>query len=42
MPDTSGYIKFAKIGNKIFYMEHVHILPTTLTYWGELKVITGD
>ena len=36
-----GYIKFSRYGNKILYMEHVSVFLTTLTYWGELKIITG-
>ena len=36
-----AYIKFTKLGNKIVYMEHVNISLSTLTYWGELKIITG-
>ena len=36
-----AYIKFTKLGNKIVYMEHANISLSTLTYWGELKIITG-
>jgi len=36
-----AYIKFTKLGNKILYMEHANISLSTLTYWGELKIITG-
>jgi len=36
-----GYIKFSRFGNKIVYMEHVSMFLTTLTYWGELKIVTG-
>ncbi|MEK7405958.1 MAG: hypothetical protein AAB225_12690 [Acidobacteriota bacterium] len=36
-----AYIKFTKIGNKFVYMEHANILLSTLTYWGEMKIITG-
>lgn len=38
---TSGYIKFSKVGDKILYMEHVNVWLSTITYWGELKVVTG-
>ena len=36
-----GYIKFSRFGNKILYMEHASVFLTTLTYWGELKIVTG-
>ena len=36
-----AYIKFARVGNKIVYLEHANLLLSTLTYWGEMKIITG-
>jgi len=36
-----AYIKFARVGNKIVYLEHANIFLSTLTYWGEMKIITG-
>jgi len=36
-----AYIKFTRIGSKFVYMEHANILLSTLTYWGEMKIITG-
>jgi hypothetical protein len=37
----NAYIKFARVGNKIVYLEHGNIFLSTLTYWGEMKIITG-
>jgi hypothetical protein len=36
-----AYIKFARVGNKIVYLEHGNIFLSTVTYWGEIKIITG-
>ena len=36
-----AYIKLTRIGQRIVYMEHANLFLSTLTYWGELKIITG-
>lgn len=40
-PDAPGsYIKMTRVGSKILYLEHVSLWLSTITYWGELEVIT--
>lgn len=42
LPGLPGsYVKFVRAGDKILYMEHVTILLSTITYWGELEIVTG-
>jgi hypothetical protein len=36
-----SYVKFARYGTRIVYMEHATILLSTITYWGELDVLAG-
>jgi hypothetical protein len=36
-----SYVKFARFGDRIVYMEHATLMLSTITYWGELSVITG-
>lgn len=39
--DAGSYVKFARFGKKIVYMEHATLFLSTITYWGELDVVTG-
>jgi hypothetical protein len=41
VPDSPGsYIKMTRVGNTIHYLEHVSVWLSTITYWGELQIIS--
>ena len=36
-----NYIKMTRVGAKIYYLEHVSLWLSTITYWGELQIISS-
>lgn len=37
--DGSGYIKLFQMSDQIMYMEHLHMMLNTITYWGVCQLV---
>ena len=40
--DPGQYVRFKKINDKLWYVEHVDMEFESVTYWGELRVVVGN
>ena len=39
--EPGQYIRFTRIKDRIAYVEHVDVALGSVTWWGELKIVTG-
>ncbi|NOT28103.1 MAG: hypothetical protein HOP16_18625 [Acidobacteria bacterium] len=39
--EPGRYIRFTRIKDRIAYVEHVDVALGSVTWWGELKIVTG-
>ena len=39
--EPGQYIKFTRVKDRITYVEHVDVALASVTWWGEMKIVTG-
>jgi hypothetical protein len=40
--EPGQYIRFTRINDRIAYVEHVEVALGSVTWWGELKIVTSE